>query len=239
MGCLIGISCNVDDDRNRLRLNRDYLFAVEQSGGVPLILAGSGETARAVISRVDGVVLSGGVDVDPRHFGEEPHPELGEVSAARDEFELALAEEALRRGVPVLGICRGSQVMAIVGGGSLYQDLPSQRPGGIQHYQKGARSRTSHLVALSPKSRLTEILGGQREVRVNSFHHQAVRSLPEGWDVSATSSDGVIEAFEYPDHPFWLAVQWHPEILFAEDAAARALFANFVQSVEEVSQGAR
>ncbi|MDA8346901.1 MAG: gamma-glutamyl-gamma-aminobutyrate hydrolase family protein [Thermaerobacter sp.] len=236
---LIGISCSVDDEEKRLKLNSSYLQGIEEAGGVPVLLAGKEETARAVVARVDGVLLSGGVDVDPRYFGEEPHQALGEVSPARDAFELALAKEALRLGVPVFGICRGAQVMAVAGGGSLYQDLPSQRAQSMQHYQRGPRSWQSHAVSVVERTRLAAICGGQAELRVNSFHHQAVRSLPPGWVTAATAPDGVIEAFEDPGHPYWLAVQWHPEALYPQDSAARALFFAFVQFAQEVSSHAR
>ncbi len=238
MGPLIGISCSVDDESEKLSLNLPYLRAVEAAGGVPVMLAGTEETARAVIGRLQGVLLTGGVDVDPCHFGEEPHPALGEVSATRDAFELALAKEALRRGIPVFGICRGCQVMAIAGGGTLYQDIPSQRPESLQHYQHGARARASHAVDVSAGSRLREI-SGAAQLRVNSFHHQAVRDLPQGWITTANAPDGLIEAFEDPAHPYWLAVQWHPEGLYPHDPAAMALFATFVQAAQEVASHAR
>jgi putative glutamine amidotransferase len=238
MGPLIGISCSVDDESEKLSLNLAYLRAVEAAGGVPVMLAGTEETARAVIGQLHGVLLSGGVDVDPCHFGEEPHPALGEVSATRDTFELALARAALQGGVPVFGICRGCQVMAIAGGGTLYQDIPSQRPESLQHYQHGARSRASHAVDVSAGSRLREISGAPH-LRVKSFHHQAVRALPSGWVSTATAPDGLIEAFEDPSHPYWLAVQWHPEGLYAHDPAAKALFTAFVQAAQEVSSHVR
>ncbi len=239
MNPLIGISCSVDEEKARLRLNVPYLRGVEEAGGVPVLLAGSAGSAHAVIERLDGVLLSGGVDVDPRYFGEDPHPQLGEVSPMRDSFELALAQEALRRGVPVFGICRGAQVMAIAGGGSVYQDLPSQREGSILHYQSGPRNWQSHAVSVAEGSLLQRVVGGAASLRVNSFHHQAVRDLPEGWTVAARAPDGVIEAFENPGHPYWLAVQWHPEAYYAHDAAARALFQSFVESAREALAHAR
>ncbi len=238
MNPLIGITCSIDEQAERLQLNAAYLEAIEAAGGVPVLLAGGRETALEVIARLDGILFTGGVDLDPAYFGEDPLPGLGEVSPRRDTFEVELCRAAHRLGVPSLGICRGCQLMAIALGGDVYQDIPSQRPQSLQHAQHGPRFHKSHGVAVTPGSRLAQI-AGLDGLRVNSFHHQSVRRLPLGASVCAVAPDGVVEAFEDPSHPFWLAVQWHPEGLWREDEAARALFRSLVDAAREVASRGR
>ena len=229
---LIGITCSVDEQADRLQLNAPYLQAIEAAGGIPVILAGSEETARQVLARLDGILFTGGVDLDPAYFGEAPLPGLGEVSPRRDTFEVELCRAAYRLKVPSLGICRGCQLMAIALGGDVYQDLPSQRPESLQHVQHAPRGHKSHDVSVTPGTRLSAI-AGLESIRVNSFHHQAVRKLPEGAQLCAGAPDGVVEAFEDPGHPFWLAVQWHPEGLYQGDETAMRLFKALVEAARE------
>ncbi len=238
MSALIGITCSIDEQVDRFQLNAAYLDAIETAGGVPVLLAGGCGTAQEVLARLDGVLFTGGVDVDPAYFGEAPLPGLGEVSPRRDSFELELCRAAYRAKVPALGICRGCQLMAVALGGDVYQDLPSQMPAALQHVQRAPRGHKSHAVAVTAGSRLAAVAGAD-SLRVNSFHHQAVRRLPEGAAVCAVAPDGVIEAFEDPGHPFWLAVQWHPEGLWREDDSALALFRSLVKAAEEVSSHGR
>ncbi len=238
MNPLIGITCSIDEQADRLQLNAAYLEAVEAAGGVPVLLAGGRETALEVISRLDGILFTGGVDLDPAYFGEDPLPGLGEVSPRRDLFEVELCRTAHRLGVPSLGICRGCQLMAIALGGDVYQDIPSQLPKALQHAQRGPRFHKSHGVTVTPGSRLAWI-AGLDGLRVNSFHHQSVRRLPQGASVCAVAPDGVVEAFEDPSHPFWLGVQWHPEGLWHEDEVASALFRSLVDAAREVASRGR
>ena len=235
---LIGITCSVDEQADRFQLNAAYLEAVEAAGGVPVLLAGGRATAQEVLSRVDGVLFTGGVDLDPSYFGESPLPALGEVSPRRDSFEVELCRAAYHAQVPALGICRGCQLMAVALGGDVYQDLPSQLPLAMQHVQRAPRGHRSHLVAVTPGSGLAAATGIE-SLRVNSFHHQAVRRLPQGAAVCAVAPDGVIEAFEDRSHPFWLGVQWHPEGLWRDDATALALFRSLVNAAKEVSSRGR
>lgn len=238
MNPLIGITCSIDEQADRLQLNATYLEAIEAAGGTPVLLAGGTATALEVILRLDGILFTGGVDLDPAYFGEGPLPGLGEVSPRRDSFEVELCRAAYRAGVPSLGICRGCQLMAVALGGDVYQDLSSQRSDTLQHVQRAPRQHRSHSIAVTPGSRLATI-AGQESLRVNSFHHQAVRRLPEGATVSAIAPDGVVEAFEDRGHPFWLGVQWHPEGLWREDEAAMALFRSLVGAAQEVSANGR
>ncbi len=235
---LIGITCSVDEQSDRFQLNAAYLEAIEAAGGVPVLLAGESGTAQEVLSRLDGVLFTGGVDLDPAYFGEAPLPGLGDVSPRRDSFEVELCRAAYRARVPALGICRGCQLMAVALGGDVYQDLPSQMPEALQHVQRAPRGHKSHVVTVTAGSRLGA-LAGSESLRVNSFHHQSVRRLPDGAVVCALAPDGVIEAFEDPGHPFWVAVQWHPEGLWREDETARMLFRSLVMAAEEVSPSGR
>jgi len=188
-----------------------YAAAVEAAGGIPVILPVlAPEKAPEVLEHLQGLLLSGGVDLDPSHYGEDPLPGLGKVTPERDAFELALARRALAAGVPVLGICRGVQVLNVAAGGTLFQDLGSQLEKVLKHRQEAPRWHESHAVRLDPSSRMAAILG-VTETRVNSFHHQAVRLVAPGLRAVAWAPDGVIEAVESVDGGFALGVQWHPE----------------------------
>lgn len=184
--------------------------------------------AAALLERMDGLLLSGGGDVDPRHFGEDPHPRLGTIEPERDTSEMLLARAALDRQLPVLAICRGEQVLAVSVGGTLWQDISSQVPQAIKHAQQAPRWYPTHAVQVAPGSRLAGILGAGA-VRVNSYHHQAVKALPPGWQVTATAPDGLIEAFE-AEQGFALAVQWHPENFAPQGGEFDALFRAHVEA---------
>ncbi len=229
----IGITCGFDPDEQQLRLNAPYQQAVEAAGGVPVLLGASPDLAGELLSRLDGLLFTGGADLDPALYGRDPAAGLGGVSPKRDAFEIALVREAYRAGVPTLGICRGCQLLAAAGGGTLFQDLPSERPGSLKHFQESPRSHRSHAVDLVTGTYLADLIG-QRQIKVNSFHHQAVHTLPEGTVLAATAPDGVVEAFEDPRHPHWLAVQWHPEGLWRDDPAALALFRSLVEAAKKV-----
>lgn len=213
----------------------DYVRAVERAGALPVLLpplASGGEAASAFLRLVDGLLLAGGGDVDPQYFEEEPVAQLGQVDPERDLLELALAREALAERVPVLGICRGIQVLNVAAGGSLYQDIPSQVRGAFQHYQRAPRWHGTHTVHLEPGSQVARILGVE-ELRVNSFHHQSVKMVAPGFRVSAKSRDTVVEAIESKAHPFALGVQWHPEGMIDRQPAALRLFRALVEAAAE------
>jgi len=190
-------------------LRRDYAELVAAAGGAPTLLpAVPSPAVGELMARLDGLILSGGGDLHPRRYGESPAPEWGAVDEVRDEFELALAREALARERPVLGICRGLQVLVVAAGGALWQDLPSQAPNSRSHGKAG--QPVEHPVTLEPGSRLARLLG-QTEFTVSSSHHQAPRTIGGGLVAVGWSSDGVVEAVEHPDRPYALGVQWHPE----------------------------
>ncbi|MEK7715937.1 MAG: gamma-glutamyl-gamma-aminobutyrate hydrolase family protein [candidate division NC10 bacterium] len=233
---LIGVttSVTVDTYPERAYVNAAYLDAVQQAGGVPVLLAPQlGAAGRAaLLARLDGVLLTGGGDMDPARFGEPRHPTVSEVSPARDALEIELTHWALERGVPLLAICRGLQVLNVALGGSLHQDIPSDLPSPLDHSQKALqqtrRSQPVHHVKLQEGSRLAKILG-TLEVDVNSFHHQALKALGRGLTAVAWSPDGIIEGAEMQDGGrFVVGVEWHPEELVGHDATARSLFSALV-----------
>ena len=227
----IGITLDFSrQDREQFALRDDYVRAVEEAQGLPLVLApGRPEDAPELLDRLDGLVLSGGGDVDPSLYGEDPHPNLGRVTPERDAFELALCREALRRRLPVLAICRGQQVLNVATGGTLVQDIPSELAGSVDHDPESERWATAHPVKILPGTRLREILGTET-VAVNSFHHQAVKELGQGLVVSARSEDGVIEGIELPAQPFAVGVQWHPEAFWDHGRAFQPLFEALVRA---------
>lgn len=198
---------------DRTGVNAAYVRAVLRAGGVPLILSpliGIGHNG-VILAGLDGLVLSGGEDVDPVHYGHAPHPDLGDVDPQRDAFELAIFRDARAYGLPVLAICRGIQLVNVAMGGTLWQDIPSERPDALRHAQVAQRDDRTHQVDLVAGSRLAEALGGTR-CEVNSFHHQSIRDLAAGLVVTGRAPDGEIEGVESADDgPWLLAVQWHPE----------------------------
>jgi putative glutamine amidotransferase len=226
----IGITIGYDDRRAGLHgLREDYVKSVELAGGLPLVLApGSADDAADLLDRVDGLVLSGGSDVDPALYGQARHPRLGAVLRQRDDFELALAREAMARDWPILAICRGHQVLNVACGGTLVQDIPSEVVGGFDHDARSERWERSHDVRILQDTRLRTIL--KREtVAVNSFHHQAVENVGEGLVASAYSAgDQVIEAIEMPERRFVIGVQWHPESFWNRPDGFGALFEGLV-----------
>jgi len=233
---LIGITADTLHDvpgRDGLWNTTDYFRAVSRAGGLPVLLPYLEELddADALLDRLDGILFSGGNDVDPVHYGEAPHPGLGYVSVERDSTEMVLARKALERDMPIFGICRGHQVLAVVEGGTLWQDIPGQVPGAIKHAHRQPKWHPIHTVAIRPESRLAAILG--TEIMVNSRHHQAVRDVPPGWLGTATAPDGLNEAMEKPGARFAVSVQWHPENFTGRAYNFDHLFAAFVAACKE------
>jgi len=222
---VIGITLGDGDRPGYHSMRADYVRAVERSGAVPVVLPSlAPEHAEALLDRLDGLLLSGGVDVDPALYGQPQHPKLGRVDRERDDFELALTRHALRRDLPLLAICRGQQVLNVATGGTLIQDLASELEGAVTHEAPGRRTRRSHPVEVLAGSKLSEILG-PGPLSVNSFHHQAIDRLGEGLTVSGSCpEDGVIEAVEMKDRSFVLGVQWHPESFWNEPVGFQVLF---------------
>ena len=210
--------------RERVVLNAAYVAAVQRAGLVPLMVPPmlAPPAGVAALEHVSGLVLTGGEDVAPARYGAAPHPKLEETDPVRDTLEVALISAARARGLPLLGICRGIQILNVALGGTLYQDLPSERPGPIDHANEDGR----HPVTLAPHSRVGTALGATA-ASVNSRHHQAIRDLAPGLRACAWAPDGVVEAVEGTDGDSWtMAVQWHPE-----DDGEDALFRSFAAAV--------
>jgi putative glutamine amidotransferase len=198
--------------RTELALGERYLDAVRAAGGMAVILAPVEPNAiESLLGRLDAVVLSGGPDLHPSAYGAIPHPELGPTEPALDRFELELARMAVTRGLPVLGICRGMQVLNVALGGSLHQHLPDL-DGQVDHRQDAPSGEPTHRVTLARDSRLTKVIG-RRYVEVNSFHHQGLHALGKGLAIAGHAPDGHVEAVEVPGRRFTFGVQWHAECL--------------------------
>lgn len=216
----------------RISLNDDYPRSIRQSGGVPVLLPPSTDlqVLSDQLSLVDGLVLAGGPDVDPQLYGQQPMALCQSPSPVRDAFEFEALRLARGAGMPVLGICRGMQLVNAFLGGTLFQDL--SYAGTLQkHMDTGNPSQPLHSVTIKPDSFLDEAWG-VRTARVNSFHHQAVDQLAPGLEAVAHSEDGLVEAVEYTGDEFDLvAVQWHPEMMSAANAQQRSLFTWFVDLV--------
>ncbi len=223
-------------DRPTETVTRSYIDAVERAGGLCLMLPNTDPArAEAYLDRIDGLLLTGGDDPDPILFGEDPHPRIDLVDPRRDHFEIALVQGARARNLPLFGICRGVQILNIALGGDIYQDVPSQTGTGLQHTQRRLDDGPWHAVDIRAESHLAKIVGA-RQIRVNSFHHQACRRPGSGLSVCATAGDGIAEALEDSGQAFCLGVQWHPEL--GGDGGAE-LFDAFVQSARIFTQNER
>lgn len=193
---------------------RNYSEAVVRAGGLPVMVASLDEDlAESYLECVDGVLFTGGVDADPGFYGQQPEPGLGRVDLERDDFELALYRLAREHELPILGVCRGIQLINVAQGGTLHQHLPNL-PQAIQHSQVAIDGRPSHAVGLEPSSLLARGLKSER-LRANSYHHQGIDRLGEGLRAVGWTSDGIVEALEGVDGAPLLAVQWHPEMSFS------------------------
>jgi putative glutamine amidotransferase len=214
--------------------SQSYVHALITVGLAPLLIPPAPEAALAVIcSRLDGLLLPGGGDLDPAIYGEQRQPYCDEPEPERDAMELALTTLALDRDLPVFGICRGMQTLNVARGGTLYQDLAAQRPDTDEHdMHRLPRDTRAHAVTVEHGSRLAEALGVER-MEVNSLHHQAAREPGRGVRFVARANDGVAEGMELPEYRFALAVQYHPEELFATDELSRRLFAAFARACQE------
>jgi putative glutamine amidotransferase len=234
---VIGITANSLFSENgafpgmeRVYVNQSYLHSVEKAGGIPVLLptVSSDSDITEQLGRVDGVILSGGCDINPLLFGEEPVTKLEFVLADRDEYEIALTRLSYQSGKPLLGICRGIQVLNVAFGGSLYQDIHSQAANCcLKHSQSSRRDFAGHTVDIMPGSLLHDIIG-KTALPVNSFHHQAVKDVAHDFITTARARDGIIEAIEKPGKRFLLGVQWHPEMLVDSYPVMLELFKRLV-----------
>jgi len=221
----------------RYGINQSYVRALVASGCAPVMipLLDDDEGLRAIYERLDGIVLPGGADVAPQAYGEEPIRDLNVVEAPRDRTELMLARWAFADDLPLLGICRGQQVLNVALSGSLWQDLRHQGVTSVEHSDADGRARTAlmHRVRLDPDSRLAQLID-ETEIQVNSLHHQAIKTIAPQLRVTGKTDDGVIEAIESPERRFLIAVQWHPEEI--DDLPwVRRLFQGFARAAQTTS----
>ena len=230
---LIAVTATVrtDDGARRVRLNAAYPRAIERAGGIPVVVPPLLRLAELdrVLDAVDGLLLTGGEDIDPAHYKAPRHPATEDPNAERDATELALVAAARRRSLPTLAICRGIQLLDVALGGTLVQDIPSERSDALAHDPGGPRHARVHEVRIEPGSRLAAALGATC-LTVNSFHHQSVDRVADGLRATAWSPDGIIEGVEWAADDWWsVAVQWHPEELVdGSEEWDRQLFAAFI-----------
>lgn len=230
---MVGVMPLWDEKKDSLWMLPGYLEGIRQAGGIPFVFPFTDDEQELdqLVNLCDGIVFTGGHDVSPSLYHEEPLEELVVCCPKRDAMETIVLQKALAGHRSVLGICRGLQFINAALGGTLYQDLPTQHPSEIIHRQKSASDQTSHDVSLIKGSPLQQVLGLDC-LPVNSFHHQAVKALAPCLSVMAMAPDGLIEAVTMPDARFLWAVQWHPEFLYRVDPNSRKIFRAFVQSME-------
>jgi putative glutamine amidotransferase len=232
----------IEMERERFYLGRDYSEAVEAAGGIPvhLGLIPKTEYIGGALEGLDGILLPGSdSDVDPARYGREPHRRLGTVQPLKDGTDALVLSEVERRGLPLLAICFGMQILNVMRGGTLIQDIEAELPEAIKHEQGAPRERRSHRVRLQGGS-LLESLAGESETMVNSHHHQAIETVGRDLIATAWTADGLVEALEEArPRRFTLAVQWHPEIGWSGDQFSRRIFERFVEAAREFSAGER
>lgn len=229
---VIGITSAMEVDGKSFTISSDNVDAIKGAGGLPMILPHIlGKEIEQYAEEIDGLYMTGGYDIDPLLFDEEPHQNLGTVIPQRDLFELSLIKKMLKRRKPILGVCRGCQILNIAVGGKLYQDIYAQMDSELlQHAQKAPSAHGSHFVNILKESLLYR-LTGQEKLRVNSRHHQANRTVIDTFQISGQANDGVIEAIESKEYPFVLGLQWHPENMAMEnDPHAIKIFEGFIEA---------
>ena len=223
---LIGITCK--SSKKKYYLPKFYVSAILESGGTPLLLPDfkASEHIEHLINLIDGLLLAGGGDIHPKFYNEAPQAKLKRVNPSRDEYEFELLRKFAKTGKPILGICRGIQVINVAFGGNLYQDIENLTK--IKHWQEEPDNSPSHDILIKENTLLHQILG-TTHLKVNSFHHQAIKNIAHGFLVSAYAPDNIVEAIEYPDHKFFLGIQCHPECMHRQ-GNFRKIFDRFVEA---------
>jgi putative glutamine amidotransferase len=234
---LIGITTNHSTNsygQPLVLLQQSYVNAIMQAGGVPVLIPSlvANDGWEALYARLDGILFSGGGDIGLQHSPGDPHPRIDDVDPERDSVELKMLNAAASEGKPFLGICRGCQVMNVALGGTLYTHIPDQLPNALDHsYPGNMRTVLVHPVKIGEGTHVAEIFG-EPIIKVNSLHHQGIKAVPPSVRVAGYAPDGLVEAIELPEHPFGLAVQWHPEWL-TDQAGSRNMFRKFIQAAEK------
>lgn len=224
---VIGITTFDQNEQGHYHLAGTYVEAVRLAGGLPVLLPPKEPTPSAILEFVDGLIFSGGGDLDPATYNGSLHPTISTVDPKRDAFELTLARLALKTDIPILGICRGIGVLSVASGGSLITHIPDEFGERVAHSGKSTQT-VEHLVRIEPQSHLAKVVGSTK-VAVVSGHHQAVCTAPPGWRVAAYAFDGVIEALEHEHHPWAIALQWHPELAI-KDRLQQRIFQALVEA---------
>lgn len=235
---LIGITMSFDYDNKTAKLREKYITAVERAGGIPVAVPPLQDKGvlNTIVQKLDGIILSGGPDIDPSCYNQLPHPRLGNICPRRDQSEIYIAAEFMKRSKPILGICRGIQVINVAMGGTLCQDIPSCIKGSIQHMQVAPRWHKSHEIEIIDMDSLLYKIIGKRRIKVNSFHHQSVDRPAPGLKITATAPDGVVEAVESKAGNFCIGIQWHPEDL-TDDMEHMRLFEYIINAAKDVKTG--
>ncbi len=230
----IGITGSYDYNSSMAYLRDGYYEAVEKAGGIPVILLPLEDKTSIpnIIRRLDGVILTGGPDIDPVYFGEPPKLNLGRVCPRRDEFEIALARECIELKKPILGICRGMQIINVAFGGSVFQDIRAEIKGALKHLQDAPTWYGSHEIEITDLDSRLYGVTGVKKMKVNSYHHQSIKLVAPRFTVTAVSGDGIIEAIETVRRDiFCMGVQWHPEYMWQKDHFQFMIFKHFIDFI--------
>lgn len=227
---LIGVTTSIHSTTNDYCLRHEYITAIRLAGGLPMLIPPGEPNLNSIVEWVDGLLFTGGGDLDPKTYNGVEHPTIYNVNRERDRFELSLAKFALESDIPILGICRGLEILVVASGGKLVPHLPDEVGEKIMHRQTQS-CPAEHNVHILPGTHLAQIMGAG-ETNVVSWHHQAASDIPNRWRLAATAADGVIEALEHQDHPWAFAIQWHPEISL-NDSRQQRIFRTFVHTAQQ------
>jgi putative glutamine amidotransferase len=230
---LIGITTYGRNEKNEYHLYAAYVDAVRRAGGVPILLPPGEPHLDRLLERMDGLIFTGGGDIEPEHYEGDDHPTIDRIDPERDAFELDLARRAIQTDLALLGICRGLQILSVVSGGRLLPHVPDAFGRETLHREEPPRP-TRHSVRVVSGSLLSQIVQSP-ELEVVSWHHQAVPTIPPGWQATAFAPDGLIEALEHERHPWAIAVQWHPELSAIEDPLQQRIFDAFINAARNAA----
>ena len=232
---IIGILAEVEEGEIANRVWGNYIRAIEQAGGVPILLpyVMQDDVLNRFVELCSGFLFTGGVDVEPRHYGEETKSTCGSIQYRRDELELRIFPKVFATPKPIMAICRGIQLVNIALGGTLYQDIPTEVKTTMIHQQAQPKTEPSHSVNVTKNTPLHALVGGKTCLVANSFHHQAIKTLGKGLTVMATADDGIVEAVYLEGERYLRAYQWHPERLIDIDGDNRLLFTDFIKACQK------